>query len=490
MDTSNMTAAGPAYGLIDVIFGSAPKEEAADGKGFSPLMDLVKAMKEKAQPEAMISRTDEETGAGKDGKEFPVVGMPAFFLSQAQMQAIAPPAEGGDSPAVAMPKVDAQQVNRLLQEKSLPPLGQAEMALLERVNGKIELANLQGEVPLAAAPSDGPAQDLPMTGDASEDPFTRELARRGVDPKLVKEATASGTAGPEKFLSTEAYLQMHDRFGAKPETNTTTGARRMGEEDGANAAPALPQNERAQMVSAETGRGKDGGLGGGDRALGDQALPELRDRKIGQPVFSGHLGQAIRREDVPVKDILLPTGATPEMSRDTLLGEVSQGVSFTAVKGGGEMRLVIYPEALGEVKLKVGTSGGKVEVQVTAENEDVAKVIRGGSRELESSLRDQSLTLAKFDVSVADPVAGIDTKTSLTDQFLPKDQGNQPQNFGHQQGEQRSARWDGGQQQHGQPGRGGLNLQSNETVRSTPSRGPIFPKQTARSNAGRLDVVA
>jgi flagellar hook-length control protein FliK len=154
------------------------------------------------------------------------------------------------------------------------------------------------------------------------------------------------------------------------------------------------------------------------------------------------------------------------------------------------MRLIIYPEQLGEVKLHVGTREGKVEVKITTENEDVAKVIRGGSRELETSLRDQNLSLTKFDVSVADGgVASLDnSKGSLSDQFLQ--QQNPQNNFSGMFGrdDSQSSRWEN------QSGQGntrdnssGFMAQENESKRSS-----SFSKQTTRAkdSSRKLDVVA
>ena len=46
-----------------------------------------------------------------------------------------------------------------------------------------------------------------------------------------------------------------------------------------------------------------------------------------------------------------------------------------------------------------------------AENEEVAKMIRGGSKDLEASLKDQNLSLAKFEVTVSDSSSVASTGT-------------------------------------------------------------------------------
>lgn len=500
MDMKNATAAGPSYGLLDVIFGSKPQEEPADGQAFKPLMDMIKAMKEQSQHAELPSRTDEETAPGKEGMDYPLVGMPVMFLNQAN--AMAPPAqaEGETADATAAKAaavLDPGMVNRMLKEKSLPQLSEAENALLQRVNEKFSRVASHTE---ASVLGNDPALGALAKADA-EQSGDSQAAQRSVDEgsalamdrRLVKAKAEHQSAAPEKFLSTEAYLQMHDRVGGgKGKEEAPNGVKRMGEEDATiaqkseQASAGRPTEVVAPMDSQRTGAQAKNG-----RDLLETNAGAV-DPKVKQPMFGASLAHAIRHEAVAVRDVYLPS-AEPQQSQQALLGEVNQGVIFNAVKGGGEMRLVIHPEALGELKLKVGTRDGKVDVQVTAGNEEVARMIRGNSRELESALRDQNLTLAKFDVSVAadSPLSPTDTKNSLADQFLSRDQ--QSSAFAQANSDEgrssSSSRWDGGGG-FGQ-NRGGAYSNSNEQNASPmPSRAMAGARGPTRDESRRLDVVA
>jgi flagellar hook-length control protein FliK len=173
--------------------------------------------------------------------------------------------------------------------------------------------------------------------------------------------------------------------------------------------------------------------------------------------------------------------------RPTLLNEVNQGVSLQALKGGGEMRLVINPPELGEIKLQIGTKNGKVDVQVTAQNESVASVIRSGSKELERSLRDESLSLTKFDVTVTPdaPVAATDTRNSLSDQFLQQNQQNGFLQAGAD--DKGFNRWDGNQNQRQGSNAGSM---AEDQGRNTASRPDSSRTTPSRDTTRRLDVVA
>ena len=152
------------------------------------------------------------------------------------------------------------------------------------------------------------------------------------------------------------------------------------------------------------------------------------------------------------------------------------------------MRLVLNPDDMGEVKLKISTKNGKVEVQVTADNNDVAQTIRGGSKDLEASLKEQNLTLSKFEVTVTDSVstvASLESKPSLNEQFLS--QQNQQFGQGANADDGRNNRWD-----NNNGNRQGATYASlaEDDGRNSPKSASYVPKQPARDSSRRLDISA
>jgi flagellar hook-length control protein FliK len=425
----------------------------------------------------------------------------ALLMQQPMVPGSLPAAPGGLSP---------EAVNQALRQKSLPPLSPQEMKLLQEVNGKIAQASAgQGaEIPpeLLAAAAD-PAFDpkaaakLPKAavpnGPQPLDPAAQKaLAAKGLDPRKLKAAeahppAASGT--PEKILPTETYLQMHESANAgvnakhQPKDLAAKGAPAGGAEH--SAASRAP--EAALTAAAVAGVAQKGG---GSRKGDDLApLPEGAKQAKLDSLAAGGFGAALAQKTEAAKhDIYLPGPDKPEQMKSALLAEVGSGVALHAHQGGGEMRLVIHPDDLGEVKLKVGTKNGKVEVQVTAENEDVAMILRGGSKELEASLKDQNLSLTKFDVTVSDSstLVPTDTKSGLNEQFLSQNQqhnGGFAQNMGSDDG--RNARWGG--DQGGRQG-GGYSALAEDSGRSVSHNARSLSKTPARAtdSSRRLDVVA
>ncbi|MDD4933989.1 MAG: flagellar hook-length control protein FliK [Methylacidiphilaceae bacterium] len=535
---SNATAAGPSRGLLDLLFGSKGAEEAeAGGQGFGGLMSLINALKEKQDSEelgAEAGRTPREILPGKNGTDSSVAGMPginatpdgetreknerlarlSMLLGNPAAAAMMPapdakpanpvvpqaPLEPQAAPPEKLEALQPGQVNLALKQKALPPLNPQELKLLQEVNSRIEQANAAQ----AAGESQAPQDSLPVAEPrAAKNPevvspkdqplpanLQKAMSQKGLDPRKLKVAEVSTgpvSGMPEKMLPTETYLRMHE--GMKPPGKETAGKN----QDMAETPSSQQRASDALTAGAITGTGrKELGL----NAYGKRGELELAPEgaKQAKPDAAAFGAPAAAPLQTGTRDVFLPGPGKPEETRRALLGEVGMGVVSHALKGGGEMRLVIHPDDMGEVKLKVGTKNGKVEVQVTAENENVARLIRGGSRELEVALKDQNLSLAKFEVTVSDAssvastVASTDTKMNLNEQFLSQ---NQSHNGAFSQGfsadDGRQARWGNDQ--------GGRQGSSNGVLADDSGRGgakavQFVPKQAVRDGSRRLDVVA
>lgn len=514
MDIQNATAAGPSRGLLDIIFGTgkSAEEAEADGQGFAGLMNFIKSMNgEKTEEQgAVVDRTRQGIPRGKglvegqsdgtpggndsalnlSGQQLPagnedparkerlnelsaMLGLPVSDLSRTQQ--LPPPKPAGKIEGSA---VSPDQVNAALKQKALPPLNSEELKLLQAVNTKLEQAPkpLEGNaLPKEAMPA---ASAAAVAGN-------KKVPGKLAGPEVTSVAV-SGT--PEKMVSTESYLQMHESVGKGP----VKDAMGKGGQAAMNAeAPASAASATASLTSAAVAGTASKGLELGSRK---EREPELKEGRAKLDLASSStLGAALAEgtKELSKHDVYLPGLEKPDQFREVLLKDVGTGVALHAHKGGGEMRLVLHPDDMGEVKLKVSTKGGKVEVQLTAENNDVAKVLRSGNQDLEASLKDQNLTLSKFEVTVSDSsqVSSLDKGASLNEQFLSQQQNQQQSGFGGQDADQgRQARWD--TNQGNGRGNNGFAAAEQDNERSAPATARSAPRQAARSSSGRLDVVA
>ncbi|MBX7231958.1 MAG: flagellar hook-length control protein FliK [Bdellovibrionales bacterium] len=71
--------------------------------------------------------------------------------------------------------------------------------------------------------------------------------------------------------------------------------------------------------------------------------------------------------------------------------EIISHAQFLAQKGGGEMKITLAPEGLGEVSMKVAVNSGQVSIQMVAESNEAKKIIEKGLVDLKSSLLSHDL---------------------------------------------------------------------------------------------------
>lgn len=537
MDMSNATAAGPSHGLLDVIFGSgqeSPENAQADGQGFGNLMKLMGILnaKKEAEEGTDAGRTLRETALGKGVADSDAAGTPgvnnnAVILTAdvVQLADIAKMQEEAEklkaqrlgiaglpaAPAVAQAPIQGpspEQVNEVLRQKGLPALSQQEMKLLQDVNGKLAKKTAEPEqgveIPAEFTAADAALLDplkakaipkVPTANGPALDPqLQKALAAKGLDARKIKAEEVpsdAATGAPEKLLTTETYLQMHESMnaGAKPQPKDV-------------AEKGSPQNAQAQAARAPDGSltanavagATQKGLGSSTGETAEPSTPGAKQAKLDAAAGGTFGGALAQKTESLQKDLYLPEGAKPEQVKSALVAELGTNVSFHAHKGGGEMKLVLHPDDMGEVKLKVGTKNGKVEVQVTADNEDVAKLLRGGSKDLESSLKAQNLSLAKFEVTVGDSgsVVATDTKTNLSEQFTPNQQQHHQGGFAQANTEdgRGGSRWGADQGSHQA---GSYASFAEESGRGGARAARPVPQSMARSSMGssrRLDVVA
>lgn len=100
--------------------------------------------------------------------------------------------------------------------------------------------------------------------------------------------------------------------------------------------------------------------------------------------------------------------------------------NFLIKKGGGEVKVLLTPEGLGEIRLKVSVNDGQVGVQMQASNPEAKKMIEGGFGELKKTLANHNLSIDPIKVDVVSSLStdvstqggrsGFDSSTSSQQQ--------------------------------------------------------------------------
>jgi flagellar hook-length control protein FliK len=237
--------------------------------------------------------------------------------------------------------------------------------------------------------------------------------------------------GKGQIKQANVLQQMQDQQGLQPALSGLNGEMLAVSDAGlGEAVPAAAQP--AQLSGAEfmsalgAARGKAGARGGEEQQSqsnlsdrGFQGKPALRTIEGGRkPVnlegrddyaLLSALGPQGRERMGPT--IVAPTELNARvtqgaMTRNRLTSEallnMSNGIREFVGSKGGEMRVRLKPDNLGELNLRVQTRGNDVRLQIQASDESARKILEESLPHLKDKLASQNLQLGRVEVTVAD----------------------------------------------------------------------------------------
>jgi len=116
-------------------------------------------------------------------------------------------------------------------------------------------------------------------------------------------------------------------------------------------------------------------------------------------------GPMTHRADGPMPQVSVDGHVVPgSMARERLasasLLNMSNEIKGLSVQGGGEMRVRLKPDNLGEIHMRVATSGGHVSLQIHAADERAKKILEESMSQLKDGLASQNLTLGRVEIAV------------------------------------------------------------------------------------------
>ncbi|MCK4803133.1 MAG: flagellar hook-length control protein FliK [Spirochaetes bacterium] len=102
-------------------------------------------------------------------------------------------------------------------------------------------------------------------------------------------------------------------------------------------------------------------------------------------------------------------------SADEIFNDIVKQFSMVVKKGGGEAKVVLQPEVLGQVKLSLKLYNNEVNTFMVVDNQAVKELIMSRLNILEQNLLEQGFSLGSFEVEVKDrntepETAGKDVK--------------------------------------------------------------------------------
>lgn len=167
------------------------------------------------------------------------------------------------------------------------------------------------------------------------------------------------------------------------------------------------------------------------------------------------------------------------------VSKISSAAEALSSRGGGEMKIVLTPEGLGTVQLKVKMQGGKLQVEMKAESQESQKLLESSLSDLKQQLSAQRLSIDSVKVDVGGDFTRQESQQSFSQQQfdMGRDQARQ---FMHQFRDgnlsQRQSFFDA-------PGFKTYRSQREEPL--APIASEVRPRGTLASNKGReINLVA
>ncbi len=155
-----------------------------------------------------------------------------------------------------------------------------------------------------------------------------------------------------------------------------------------------------------------GATAGGDQASGEAAL-------LGSGIASQSMSQGLGKassQTKPAQEMTaqVTTGsmAKPRLATDGL-ASLTTNVGKMAESGGGEIRIRLKPDNLGEVHVHVKTVGNQVGLQIQASSEESKRILEGSLSALKESLSSQHLNIGKLEITLASSASGANLGQSM-----------------------------------------------------------------------------
>lgn len=180
------------------------------------------------------------------------------------------------------------------------------------------------------------------------------------------------------------------------------------------------------------------------------------------------------------------------LASESLIG-ISSGIRNLTPQGGGEMRIRLRPENLGELHLRVVTDGSQVGLHIHATDDRARRILEESLGTLKESLAQHQLSLGKVDFTVAGLSASGQSGDLRQDQNSPQRQPQPQASFGNLPGDSGGH----GQRGHGEPGSSPGRRGESERAAFAAGAGRAAIGSAARAAggtrlaaSGRLDVRA
>lgn len=153
-------------------------------------------------------------------------------------------------------------------------------------------------------------------------------------------------------------------------------------------ARSLGEGASTESVSSEGGL-SEGGLIGGEEA-----------QMAGAGVIANQEPGGATRPATRPSEMMVKTQPTPQEEAENIRELIKQA-QVVMKRGGGEMKLEMKPEGMGQVRLNVNVENGQVNIQMLTDNEAAKRLLENGLSELRTSLAAHHLKVEMMRVDLS-----------------------------------------------------------------------------------------
>lgn len=220
---------------------------------------------------------------------------------------------------------------------------------------------------------------------------------------LPKGWRGNGPIGPDRF--TPPHENPPNQPTPGPATGSTTPVKTEPADPGSPAPPPGVVHARAPVPPAHPAPppAAPSQIHGQGKAELLQALTGSAESARGAIAGAERAGsQPTGRESLTNMAKANLSGAGTERTRAMLLGTVQRGLASVLSQGGGRMTMVLRPEQLGEVRIRLDAREGVVNARLSATTEAAARTLESGLDTLRATLESRGVRVESLEIDRSD----------------------------------------------------------------------------------------
>lgn len=293
---------------------------------------------------------------------------------------------------------------------------------LRSKSNETKAKNINAPTRESAAPKD-------TREEAAHPAETEVAAKTALDTKTAAPAATPGAVapgdGPVKPAIAETVAQAIELQGEQLESFQNMLAGQVVAQEGISLegmTPVQPQAVQLQAAPVATVEapsatitqeisaamsalaGQEGQSFQSDSDSAEGSLGDLKSDQMQDMLSTAAQAQAKQKDgqfETALKAATAGSAAATEGAREANVDNLVQSARTLLRNGGGEMQIILNPEGLGAIDLKVAVKGNEVNIEIIAQDQNVKKMFEDGMHDIRGALELQNLKIENFKVDLS-----------------------------------------------------------------------------------------